>query len=56
VADALAAAEAAADEGDHAAAAHILKKAKGKAHGLQDETLVDKLADLVDWQGGLVGY
>jgi type 1 glutamine amidotransferase len=56
VADALAAAEAAADEGDHAAAAHILKKAKGKAHGLQDETLVDKLADLVDWQGGLVGW
>jgi type 1 glutamine amidotransferase len=56
VADALAAAEAAAEEGDHAAAAHILKKAKGKAHGLQDETLVEKLADLVDWQGGLVGY
>ena len=56
VADALAAAEAAAEEGDHATAAHILKKAKGKAHGLQDETLVEKLADLVDWQGGLVGY
>jgi len=56
VADALAAAEAAAEEGDHAAAAHILKQAEGKAHGLQDETLVDKLADLVDWQGGLVGY
>lgn len=56
VADALAAAEAAAEEGDHAAAAHILKQAKGKAHGLQDETLVEKLADLVDWQGGLVGY
>lgn len=56
VADALAAAEAAAEEGDHAAAAHILKQAKGKAHGLQDETLVAKLADLVDWQGGLVGY
>lgn len=56
VAEALAAAEAAAEEGDHAAAAHILKKAKGKAHGLQDETLVEKLADLVDWQGGLVGY
>lgn len=56
VADALAAAEAAADEGDHAAAAHILKKAKGKAHGLQDETLVSKLADLVEWQDGLVDY
>lgn len=56
VAEALAAAEAAAEDGDHAAAAHILKQAKGKAHGLQDETLVSKLADLVDWQGGLVGY
>jgi type 1 glutamine amidotransferase len=56
VAEALAAAEAAAEEGEHAAAAHILKKAKGKAHGLQDETLVDKLADLQEWQGGLVGW
>jgi type 1 glutamine amidotransferase len=56
VADSLAAAEAAAEEGDHAQAAHILRKAKGKAHGLQDETLVAKLADLVEWQGGLVGY
>ena len=42
--------------GDHAKAAHILKKAKGKAHGLQDETIVAKLADLQEWQGGLVGW
>lgn len=56
VAEYLAAAEAAADEGDHAGAAHILKKAKGKAHGLQDATLVAKIGDLVEWQSGLVGY
>jgi type 1 glutamine amidotransferase len=52
----LASAEAAAEAGDHAEAAHILKKAKGKAHGLQDETIVAKLADLQEWQGGLVGW
>jgi hypothetical protein len=52
----LASAEAAAEEGDHAGAAHILKQAKGKAHGLQDETIVAKLADLQEWQGGLVGW
>ncbi|WP_210502452.1 ThuA domain-containing protein [Nocardioides xinjiangensis] len=56
VADHLAAAEEAAEAGDHAAAAHILKKARGKAHGLQDDTLVAKLVDLVEWQGGLVGW
>src|SRR6478735_4093614 len=56
VADYLASAEAAADAGDHAQAARILKQAKGKAHGLQDETLVAKLADLQEWQGGLVGW
>jgi type 1 glutamine amidotransferase len=56
VADYLASAEAAADAGDHARAAHILKQATGKAHGLQDETLVAKLADLQEWQGGLVGW
>ncbi|MBC2933548.1 ThuA domain-containing protein [Nocardioides sp. zg-1228] len=56
VAEYLAAAEAAAEEGDHAQAAHILKKAKGKAHGLQDATLVAKIGDLVEWQSGLVGY
>ncbi|MBD3927076.1 ThuA domain-containing protein [Nocardioides cavernae] len=52
----LASAEAAAEAGDHAGAAHILKQAKGKAHGLQDDTIVTKLADLQEWQGGLVGW
>ena len=52
----LTAAEAAAADGDHARAAHILKKARAKAHGLQDDTIVSKLGDLVEWQGGLVGY
>ncbi len=49
-------AEAAADAGDHARAAHLLKQAKGKAHGVRDRVLVEKLADLVEWQSGLVGY
>ncbi|WP_139979391.1 ThuA domain-containing protein [Nocardioides litoris] len=49
-------AEAAAAAGDHAEAAHILKKAKGKAHGVKDPVLVDKLADLEEWQSGLVGW
>ena len=49
-------AQTAAAEGDHARAAHVLKQAKGKAHGLQDATLVSKLGDLVEWQRGLVGY
>ena len=52
----LASAEAAAEAGDHARAAHVLKQATGKAHGLQDETIVAKLADLQEWQGGLVGW
>ena len=52
----LASAEAAAEAGDHAGAAHLLKQAKGKAHGLQDDTIVAKLADLQEWQGGLVGW
>lgn len=52
----LEAAKAAAAEGDHARAAHILKQAKGKAHGLQDETVVSKLDDLMVWQDGLVGF
>lgn len=56
VADYLASAEAAAAEGDHARAAHLLTKAKGKAHGLQDADLVAKLGDLVEWQRGLVGF
>ena len=49
-------AQTAAAEGDHARAAHVLKQAKGKAHGLQDATLVSKIGDLVEWQRGLVGY
>jgi type 1 glutamine amidotransferase len=56
VADYLAGAETAHDEGRHAAAAHILKKAEGKAHGLQDAVLVAKIADLIEWQEGLVGF
>lgn len=56
VADYLADAEAAHEEGRHAAAAHILKQAKGKAHGLQDDVLVAKIADLIEWQAGLVGF
>ena len=46
-------AEAAADAGDHAGAIAVLKQAKGKAHGLQDDTLVAKIADLIEWQEAL---
>ena len=56
VADYLAEAEAAHDEGRHAAAVDILTQAKGKAHGLQDDVLVAKIADLIEWQSGLVGF
>ena len=56
VATYLADAEVAQDEGRHAAAAQILKQAKGKAHGLQDATLVAKINDLLEWQQGLVGF
>ncbi len=52
----LARAEAAHDEGRHAAAAHLLEQAEGKAHGLQDGTLVTKIADLSEWQQGLIGF
>ena len=52
----LAAAETAANEGDHARSAHILKQAQAKSHGLQDATLTSKIGDLVDWQTGLVGF
>ncbi|MCK8610888.1 ThuA domain-containing protein [Agromyces sp. C10] len=48
------AAEAAADAGDHAGAIAVLRQAKGKAHGLQDEVLVSKIADLIEWQEGLL--
>jgi type 1 glutamine amidotransferase len=56
VASYLAEAETAHEEGRHAAAAHTLKQARGKAHGLQDEVLVAKIADLIEWQEGLVGF
>ncbi|KQM82941.1 ThuA domain-containing protein [Agromyces sp. Leaf222] len=48
-------AEAAADAGDHARASHVLKQAKGKAHGIQDAELVEKIADLIEWQQALGG-
>ncbi len=47
-------AEAAADAGDHAGAIETLTQAQGKAHGLQDEVLVSKLGDLIEWQEGLL--
>jgi type 1 glutamine amidotransferase len=47
-------AEAAADAGDHEGAIQVLKQARGKAHGLQDDTLVAKIADLIEWQEALV--
>jgi type 1 glutamine amidotransferase len=56
VAEYLAAAETAHNEGRHAAAAHTLKQAKGKAQGLHDDALVAKIADLITWQQGLVGF
>ena len=53
VADALDAAELAADAGDHAAAIQVLVQAEGKAHGIQDDVLVAKIGDLIEWQQGL---
>lgn len=47
-------AEAAALAGDHAAAIQTLQQAYGKAHGLQDDGLVAKIADLIEWQQALV--
>lgn len=47
-------AKASADAGDHAAAIDTLKQAQGKAHGLQDATLVAKIGDLIEWQEALV--
>lgn len=52
----LASAEAAADDDRHADAVQILEQAKGKAHGLQDDVLVAKIADLIEWQQGLVNF
>ncbi|SFB46630.1 Trehalose utilisation [Nocardioides alpinus] len=49
-------AETAHEEGRHAAAAHTLKQAQGKAHGLQDDVLVAKIGDLIEWQQGLIGF
>ena len=46
-------AEAAADAGDHAGAIDVLKQAEGKAHGIQDDVLVAKIADLIEWQEAL---
>lgn len=40
----------------HAAALHILNKAQGKSHGLQDVTIVSKIGDLTEWQQGLFGF
>jgi type 1 glutamine amidotransferase len=56
VAQHLAAAETAADAGDHARAAHVLQQARAKSEGLQDATLTSKIGDLADWQSGLVGF
>ena len=56
VAQYLADAEMAADAGDHAKAAHILKQARAKSEGLQDTTLTAKIGDLVEWQAGLIGF
>jgi type 1 glutamine amidotransferase len=55
VAASLEEAEAAADAGDHASAIGTLTQALGKAHGLQDAELVNKIADLIEWQEALVG-
>jgi type 1 glutamine amidotransferase len=47
------AAELAADAGDHATAIKVLRQAEAKAHGIQDDVLVAKIADLIEWQEGL---
>jgi len=47
-------AEASADAGEHASAISTLRKAKGKAHGLQDDVLVSKIGDLISWQASLI--
>lgn len=47
-------AEASAEAGDHAGAIATLQQARGKANGLHDEVLVEKIADLITWQRGLV--
>ena len=52
----LAQAQADHEAGRHTEAVAVLTQAKGKAHGLQDATLVAKIADLIEWQEGLVGF
>ncbi|WP_107767189.1 ThuA domain-containing protein [Nocardioides terrigena] len=56
VADHLAAAEQAHNEGRHQAAVQVLTRARGKSHGLQDPELTAKIGDLVEWQQGLIGF
>lgn len=46
-------AEAAADAGDHEGAILVLQQAWAKSHGIQDDTLVAKIADLIEWQEAL---
>lgn len=53
VAGSLADAEESADSGDHAAAIATLRQAWAKAHGIQDDVLVAKIADLIEWQEAL---
>jgi type 1 glutamine amidotransferase len=53
VAESLDAAELAADAGDPAAAIKVLRQAEAKAHGIQDDVLVAKIGDLIEWQDGL---
>jgi len=50
----LAAAEQSATAGDHAAAIATLQQARAKANGIQDELLSAKIADLIEWQEGLL--
>src|SRR5688572_3312459 len=49
----LEAAEATAESGDHAAAIAVLNQAWAKAHGIQDDALVEKIGDLIEWQQAL---
>lgn len=53
VAEYLESAESAAGSGDHAGAVAVLRQAMGKAHGIQDERLIAKIDDLIEWQAGL---
>ncbi|MGW9631370.1 ThuA domain-containing protein [Agromyces sp. NPDC055520] len=46
-------AELSADAGDHAAALKALRQAEAKANGVQDDVLIAKIGDLIEWQEGL---